>query len=111
VVTVNPSPKVVFFGKQPNCMFRKWQFTNNNSKSNYRNGNLQLDRKRSCGNFWATPSGTNTIPTQTLVNLTTNPLTVTYTAAATFENNGVSCSGPTLDYNCKSCHNNIQHPI
>jgi hypothetical protein len=23
VVTVNPSPKVVFFGKQPNCMFRK----------------------------------------------------------------------------------------
>jgi hypothetical protein len=75
VVTVNPSPKVFFSGSK--TMFRKWQFTNNNSKSNYRNGNLQLDRKRS-GNFWATPSGTNTIPTQTLVNLTTNPLTVTY---------------------------------
>ena len=41
----------------------------------------------------AIASGTNTIPVQTLVNSTNAPLTITYTAAATFTNNGNSCTG------------------
>jgi len=45
-----------------------------------------------------TPTGTDTIPLQTLVNITTSPLTVTYTATATFNTNGSSCEGPPADY-------------
>ena len=45
-----------------------------------------------------TLTGTDTIPVQTLVNSTTNPLTVTYTATATFNTNGSSCEGPPAVY-------------
>lgn len=41
----------------------------------------------------AIASGTNTIPSQTLINTTDKPLTITYTAAATFTNSGSFCSG------------------
>jgi len=43
-------------------------------------------------------SGTALIPAQTLVNTTTSPLTVTYTAVGTFNYNGVGCTGPPSIY-------------
>ncbi len=46
----------------------------------------------------AIASGTNTIPVQTLVNSTNTPLTITYTAAATFTSNGNSCTGNDVVY-------------
>ncbi|MBP6754665.1 MAG: gliding motility-associated C-terminal domain-containing protein, partial [Bacteroidia bacterium] len=46
----------------------------------------------------AIASGTNTIPVQTIVNSTNAPLTITYTAAATFTNNGNSCTGNDTFY-------------
>lgn len=46
----------------------------------------------------AIASGTTTIPIQTLVNATNSPLTITYTAAATFSNNGNSCTGNNSFY-------------
>jgi gliding motility-associated-like protein len=46
----------------------------------------------------AIASGTNTIPVQTLINSTNAPLTITYTAAATFTSNGNSCTGNDTFY-------------
>ncbi|MEZ7497156.1 PKD domain-containing protein [Flavobacterium sp. Arc3] len=98
VITVNPSPKVVFSGgNQTVC---SGSDSSPISIASPTTGTVTFNWTANipAGISGATPSGTNTIPAQTLVNLTTNPLTVTYTAAATFDNNGVSCSGPTLDY-------------
>ncbi|WP_160169136.1 PKD-like domain-containing protein, partial [Flavobacterium sasangense] len=46
----------------------------------------------------ALSSGTNTIPVQTLINTTNAPLTITYAATATFNNNGSSCEGNVYNY-------------
>ena len=46
----------------------------------------------------AIASGTNSIPVQTLINSTNIPLTITYTAAATFTSNGNSCTGNDVMY-------------
>jgi gliding motility-associated-like protein len=46
----------------------------------------------------AIASGTGNIPSQTLVNSTNAPLTITYTAAATFTSNGNSCTGNDAFY-------------
>ncbi|WP_445905228.1 PKD-like domain-containing protein [Flavobacterium sp.] len=46
----------------------------------------------------ALSSGTNTIPVQTLINTTNSPLTITYAATATFNNNGSSCEGNVYNY-------------
>jgi gliding motility-associated-like protein len=46
----------------------------------------------------AIASGTGNIPIQTLVNSTIAPLTITYTAAATFTSNGNSCTGNDAFY-------------
>jgi gliding motility-associated-like protein len=46
----------------------------------------------------AIAAGTNTIPAQTLLNTTNTPLTITYSAAATFTSNGNSCTGITANY-------------
>ncbi len=43
-------------------------------------------------------SGTNIIPVQTLINSTNLPLTITYSATATFNNNGSSCEGNVYTY-------------
>ena len=43
-------------------------------------------------------SGTDVIPVQTLVNITTTPLTVTYISVGTFNFNGVGCDGPASIY-------------
>lgn len=45
-----------------------------------------------------TTTGTNTIPIQTIVNSTTSPQTVTYSANATFTTGGSSCIGPPTIY-------------
>ena len=46
----------------------------------------------------AISSGTNTIPVQNLTNSTPVPLTITYEATATFNNNGSSCTGNIYNY-------------
>jgi large repetitive protein len=46
----------------------------------------------------ATASGTGNIPVETLVNSTNAPLTITYTASATFTSNGNSCTGNDAFY-------------
>ena len=46
----------------------------------------------------ATASGTGNIPLQTLVNSTNAPLTITYSASATFTSNGNSCTGNNTFY-------------
>jgi gliding motility-associated-like protein len=43
-------------------------------------------------------AGTDVIPVQTLVNSTTSPLTVIYTAVGTFNFNGFGCDGPASSY-------------
>ena len=43
-------------------------------------------------------TNTNTIPIQNLTNITTAPLTITYDAIATFNNNGNTCSGAIFNY-------------
>lgn len=50
------------------------------------------------GIIGAQPNGTDNIPIQTLLNTTTTPLTITYTAFATFQNLGSSCTGPISIY-------------
>jgi gliding motility-associated-like protein len=98
VVTVNPSPKVQFSG--PNQTLCSGSDSSLISLSSLTTGNVTFNWTATipAGISGATASGTGTIPTQTLVNVTTTQLTVIYTATATFENNGVSCSGPPLEY-------------
>lgn len=98
VVTVNPSPKVQF--SRPNQTLCSGSDSSLISLSSLTTGNVAFNWTATipAGISGATGSGTGTIPTQTLVNLTTSPLTVIYTATATFENNGISCSGPPLNY-------------
>jgi gliding motility-associated-like protein len=98
VVTVNPSPKLQFSG--PNQTLCSGSNSSLISLSSLTTGNVTFNWTATipAGISGATDSGTGTIPTQTLVNVTTTPLTVIYTATATFENNGVSCSGPPLEY-------------
>lgn len=98
VITVNPSPKVQFSG--PNQTLCSGSDSSLISLSSLTTGNVTFNWTATipAGITGATASGTGTIPTQTLSNLTTTPLTVIYTATATFENNGISCSGPPLEY-------------
>ncbi len=98
VVTVNPSPKVQFSG--PNQTLCSGSDSSLISLSSLTTGNVTFNWTATipAGITGATISGTGAIPTQTLVNVTTTALTVIYTATATFENNGVSCSGPPLEY-------------
>ena len=98
VVTVNPSPKVQISG--PNQTLCSGSDSSSINLSSLTTGNVSFNWTATipAGITGATASGIATIPTQTLVNVTTTPLTVIYTATATLENNGVSCSGPTLEY-------------
>ncbi|WP_338647768.1 PKD-like domain-containing protein [Flavobacterium sp. KS-LB2] len=98
VVTVNPSPKVQFSG--PNQILCSGSASSLISISSLTTGNVTFNWTATIptGITGATGSGTETIQTQTLVNVTATALTVIYTATATFENNGVSCSGPPLEY-------------
>jgi gliding motility-associated-like protein len=98
IITINPLPKIIFSGSnQTICC-------NGDSLpiilSSPATGTITFNWNANvpAGITGATASGTDTIPTQTLVNTTTNPLTIIYTATATFENNGVSCTGPPYEY-------------
>jgi hypothetical protein len=98
VVTLNPSPKVQFSG--PNQTLCSGSDSSLISLSSLTTGNVTFNWTATIPAeiSGAAGSGTGTIPKQTLVNVTTTPLTVIYTATATFENNGISCSGQPLDY-------------
>ncbi|MGO4819444.1 PKD domain-containing protein [Flavobacterium sp. W22_SRS_FP1] len=98
VVTVNPSPKVVFSGN--NQTLCSGSDSSPITLASPTTGTLIFNWTANvpAGISGATSSGINTIPTQTLVNLTTNPLPVTYTSTATLDNNGVSCTGQPFDY-------------
>jgi gliding motility-associated-like protein len=98
VVTINPSPKVQFSG--PNQTLCSGSDSSSISLSSLTAGNVTFNWTATipAGITGATGSGIGTIPTQNLVNVTTTPLIVIYTATATFENNRVSCSGPPLEY-------------
>jgi len=98
VVTVNPSPKVQF--SAANQTVCSGSDTLPITLSTLTTGNVTFNWTATipAGITGATASGTGTITTQTLINLSSNPLTVIYTATATFENNGISCSGQPLDY-------------
>ncbi|WP_445721141.1 PKD domain-containing protein [Flavobacterium sp.] len=96
--TVLPKPDVLFsIGNQTSC-------NNNNTLPVQLNSTI-------AGNYsytWnatvpsgiqgALLSGTGDIPSQTLINTTNSPLTVTYEAFAVFQNLGSSCTGPISTY-------------
>ena len=97
VVTVNPSPKVVFSkADQPICSGATSTIVNLSSLTT---GTVSFEWTANvpAGVSGATLSGTNVIPAQTLVNTTNEPLTVIYSAKAML-NNSVSCSDNTFDY-------------
>ena len=98
VITVNPSPKVVFSGvNQKICSGSDSTAIN---LSNPTTGSVTFDWTASIplGITGATASGTTAvIPVQNLINSTTNPLTVVYTAKATLTN-GIVCQGLPYAY-------------
>ena len=98
IVTVNPSPKIQFLRSDLTLCSGSDNLPIVLSSLTPGNVTFNWTATIPAGISGATASGTGTIPTQTLVNSTTSPLTVIYTATATFENNGVSCSGQPLDY-------------
>ncbi|MGO4904395.1 PKD-like domain-containing protein [Flavobacterium sp. W20_MBD1_R3] len=98
VITVNPSPKVVFSAaNQTRCSgsdslpILLSSTTTGNITFNW-NANIPA------GITGAAASGTDMIPTQTLANSTSNPVTIIYTATATIENNGISCTSLPFEY-------------
>lgn len=98
VVTVNPSPKVQFSGA--NQILCSGSDSSAILLSSLTTGNVTFGWTANVPNgiSGATTSGTGEIPVQNLVNTTTNPLTVVYTAVATLENNGVICQGQPFNY-------------
>ena len=98
VITVNPSPKVVFSGvNQKICSGNDAAVINLSSPTT---GSITFNWTASIppGITGATTSGTTAvIPIQTLTNTTTDPLTVIYTATATL-NDGVVCQGQPNTY-------------
>jgi len=99
VVTVNPSPKVIFSdvdNKQTLCSGATSDAVNLSSVTT---GDVAFSWTANVptGITGTTPSGTNTIPAQTLSNSTNAPLDVTYTAKAALNNSG-TCFGSNFDY-------------
>jgi len=97
VVTVNPLPKVQF--SESNQILCSGNASLPVALLSVTTGNIAFNWVANIpsGITGAVMTGTNTIPVQTLVNSTTNPLTVTYSATATL-NDGVSCPGIPVDY-------------
>ncbi|WP_445715203.1 PKD domain-containing protein [Flavobacterium sp.] len=96
--TVLPKPDVLFsIGNQTSC-------NNSNTLPVQLNstiaGNYSYTWNASIpsGIQGALLSGTGDIPSQTLINTTNSPLTVTYEAFAVFQNLGSSCTGPISTY-------------
>jgi|GEM_PF-444134 len=97
VVTVYPSPKVQF--SEPNQIICSGETSLPVILSSVTTGNITYNWVADIpsGISGATATGTGAIDVQTLVNSTSNPLTVTYTATATL-NDGISCPGMPSDY-------------
>lgn len=98
IVMVNPSPKVQFSGaNQSLCSGSDSSIITLSSPTT---GTVTFNWTATvpAGITGATVSGSNTIPVQTLTNTTANPLTIIYTATATFDNNGISCTSQPFDY-------------
>lgn len=98
VITVNPSPKVLFSGSNQTLCSGSDSLPISLSSPTTGNITFHWSANVPTGITGAAASGTGTIPTQTLVNTTTNSITLIYTATATVENNGVSCTGQPFDY-------------
>jgi hypothetical protein len=97
-IDVYPKPNVVFdLSNQTIC---NNTVTNEVSLSSLLPGTYTFNWTANIptGIIGAIASGTNTIPVQTLVNTTNAPLTITYTATATFSSNGNSCTGNNSFY-------------
>ena len=97
-IDVYPKPNVVFdLSNQTIC---NNTVTNEVSLSSLLPGTYTFNWTANIptGIVGAIASGTNTIPVQTLVNTTNAPLTITYTATATFSSNGNSCTGNNSFY-------------
>ncbi|TDE42127.1 PKD domain-containing protein [Flavobacterium rhamnosiphilum] len=99
VITVNPSAKVAFSeGNQVICTGTDTLPVDLTSVTT---GNVTFSWTANvpAGITGITSlTGTNTIPVQNLNNTTTNPLIVIFSATASLENNGVSCSGTIYKY-------------
>ncbi len=97
-ITVNPSPKVIFSGANQTLCSGSSSLLISLSSPTTGNVTFGWTATIPSGITGAVATGNGTIPTQTLVNTTTTPLTVIYTATVTFEKDGVSCSGQPFDY-------------
>lgn len=97
VVTVNPKPKVKF--SLPNQLICSGDATSAVALLSTTGGNVSYNWASTvpAGISGASLSGTNSIPVQNLVNSTSNPLTIKYSAVATI-NNGTGCPGDTAVY-------------
>ncbi len=98
VITINPSPKVTFSGSNQTVCCNGDCLPITLSSPTTGNVTFNWAAVIPAGITGASASGTDTILAQTLTNTTTSPLTVIYTATATFENNGISCNGQPFDY-------------
>jgi len=98
VVTINPAPKVQFSGGNQKLCSGSDSLPITLTSTTTGNVTFNWTANIPTGITGAATSGTSAIPTQTLVNTTTTALTVIYTATATVETNGVSCTGLPFDY-------------
>ncbi|MDI5897220.1 PKD-like domain-containing protein [Flavobacterium yafengii] len=98
VITVNPSPKVQF--SRADQVLCSGSNTLPITLSSPTIGNITFSWTAAVpvGISGATTSGTGDIPVQNLVNNTTSPQKVIYSALATIITNGVSCSGIIYKY-------------
>ena len=98
MITVNPSPKVIFSGNNQTICSNSDSLPITLTSPTTGNVTFNWLATIPSGITGAAASGTGTIPTQSLVNTTANLLTVIYTATAALDNNGVSCTGQLFDY-------------
>ena len=93
-ITVNPAPSVTFTpAPQAVCSGQNTTLVTLGSSTA---GVTYSWTSAANGAVGVSPIGTNTIPVQTLTNVTANPITVVYTANAMF---GGGCAGPSANYN------------
>jgi gliding motility-associated-like protein len=98
VITVNPAPKVTFSGVNQTLCSGSDSLPITLSTPTTGTVTFNWSANVPTGITGAVASGMGTIPTQTLGNTTSTPITLIYIATATFENNGVLCSGQPFEY-------------
>jgi len=97
VVTVNPSPKVVF--SEASQIICSGSNTLAVALSSPTSGNVTFNWTATipAGITGAAASGTDIIPIQSITNTSSNPINITYSATATLAN-GISCTGIVYNY-------------